>query len=158
MIRVSCSRRWQVKVTKGRYKFCIPQVTGGRNGYGAKLANIFSTQFVIETCDGRRKRAYRQVFSANMTAKGEPQISPCKVRICRTASPHCCVDDRSLSASMVLRCRPHASPRPACACHAVSKVANDLVVQVIEGHDILLCATSPKACYHMQHYGLRMAH
>ena len=54
-------------------------MTGGRNGYGAKLANIFSTEFVIETCDGRRKRAYRQVFSANMTSKGEPDISPCKV-------------------------------------------------------------------------------
>ena len=25
---------------------------GRRNGYGAKLANIFSKEFVIETCDG----------------------------------------------------------------------------------------------------------
>ena len=58
-------------------------MTGGRNGYGAKLANIFSTEFVIETCDGRRKRAYRQVFSANMTAKGEPEITSCKV-----SAPH----------------------------------------------------------------------
>ena len=37
------------------------QVTGGRNGYGAKLANIFSSEFTIETCDGTRKRQYRQV-------------------------------------------------------------------------------------------------
>ena len=35
------------------------QVTGGRNGYGAKLANIFSTEFIIETCDG--KSQYKQV-------------------------------------------------------------------------------------------------
>ena len=35
------------------------QVTGGRNGYGAKLANIFSTEFTIETCDG--KSQYKQV-------------------------------------------------------------------------------------------------
>ena len=43
---------------------CVnPQVTGGRNGYGAKLANIFSTEFVIETCDGKRQRQYRQVCS-----------------------------------------------------------------------------------------------
>lgn len=27
-------------------------VTGGRNGYGAKLANIFSSEFTIETADG----------------------------------------------------------------------------------------------------------
>lgn len=37
------------------------QVTGGRNGYGAKLANIFSNEFVVETCDGIRKRRYKQV-------------------------------------------------------------------------------------------------
>ena len=36
------------------------KVTGGRNGYGAKLANIFSKEFIVETCDGSRKRRYRQ--------------------------------------------------------------------------------------------------
>lgn len=39
------------------------QVTGGRNGYGAKLTNIFSTEFVVETCDGQRGRRYKQVTS-----------------------------------------------------------------------------------------------
>ena len=28
------------------------KTTGGRNGYGAKLANIFSTEFTVETADG----------------------------------------------------------------------------------------------------------
>lgn len=28
------------------------QVTGGRNGYGAKLANIFSTKFVVRLLAG----------------------------------------------------------------------------------------------------------
>lgn len=37
------------------------QVTGGRNGYGAKLANIFSTRFMVETCDGSRQKRYKQV-------------------------------------------------------------------------------------------------
>lgn len=41
----------------------IIQVTGGRNGYGAKLANIFSKEFIVETCDGARKRRYKQVCS-----------------------------------------------------------------------------------------------
>ncbi len=71
--------RCDLVLSGGLVRSCNGQVTGGRNGYGAKLANIFSTEFVIETCDGRRKRAYRQVFSANMTTKGEPEISPCKV-------------------------------------------------------------------------------
>ena len=94
------------------------QVTGGRNGYGAKLANIFSTKwvggrqgrwleagagepvgrlslpthlcrrappahrpptarrrYVVETCDGKRKRRYKQTFTKNMSKKGEPQIT-----------------------------------------------------------------------------------
>ena len=53
------------------------QVTGGRNGYGAKLANIFSTEFVVETCDGKRQRRYRQVFSKNMSVAGKPVITSC---------------------------------------------------------------------------------
>ena len=40
------------------------KTTGGRNGYGAKLANIFSTEFTVETCDGARSgtRVYLYVF------------------------------------------------------------------------------------------------
>jgi DNA topoisomerase-2 len=41
----------------------MTQVTGGRNGYGAKLANIFSTKFVVETADGRRERRFHQTFT-----------------------------------------------------------------------------------------------
>lgn len=52
------------------HPYCV-QVTGGRNGYGAKLANIFSTEFVIETCDGKRQRQYKQVGSRfGRTAQG----------------------------------------------------------------------------------------
>lgn len=41
------------------------QTTGGRNGYGAKLANIYSSMFVIETSDGRKNnRSFSQVRTA----------------------------------------------------------------------------------------------
>jgi DNA topoisomerase-2 len=31
----------------------IKRVTGGRNGYGAKLTNIFSNEFIVDSvCDG----------------------------------------------------------------------------------------------------------
>ena len=33
---------------------------GGKNGYGAKLTNIFSKQFYVETCDG--KNIFKQTF------------------------------------------------------------------------------------------------
>ena len=54
------------------------QITGGRNGYGAKLANIFSTKFTVETCDGRRQRRFLQTFSHNMGTKSTPKITACK--------------------------------------------------------------------------------
>ncbi|KAG5180151.1 topoisomerase [Tribonema minus] len=50
------------------------KTTGGRNGYGAKLANIFSTEFVVETADGATRKRYRQVFRNNMGDKDEPVI------------------------------------------------------------------------------------
>jgi DNA topoisomerase-2 len=53
-------------------------VTGGRNGYGAKLANVFSTEFTVETCDGHRQKRYKQVFSNNMSKIGKPVIKDCK--------------------------------------------------------------------------------
>lgn len=49
-------------------------VTGGRNGFGAKLANIFSTRFVIETADSSSKKQYTQEFCNNMREKSAPEI------------------------------------------------------------------------------------
>ncbi|KAF8750223.1 hypothetical protein HU200_012478 [Digitaria exilis] len=65
-------------LTSSNYNDNEKKTTGGRNGYGAKLTNIFSTEFVIETADGRRLKKYKQVFSENMGKKSEPQITKCK--------------------------------------------------------------------------------
>ncbi len=54
----------------------FPLATGGRNGYGAKLANIFSTSFEVEIWDPERGLHYKQAWSDNMTAVGQPQIAP----------------------------------------------------------------------------------
>ncbi|KAM0687539.1 DNA topoisomerase 2 [Conglomerata obtusa] len=59
-------------LTSSNYDDDEKKVTGGRNGYGAKLCNIFSKEFIIETADGKKK--YRQVFSNNMSDKEEPEI------------------------------------------------------------------------------------
>ena len=49
-------------LTSSNYNDNEKKTTGGRNGYGAKLANIFSTEFVIETADGARSgKKYKQV-------------------------------------------------------------------------------------------------
>jgi len=48
-------------LTSSNYNDNEKKTTGGRNGYGAKLTNIFSTDFVIETADGKRQLKYKQV-------------------------------------------------------------------------------------------------
>ncbi len=53
----------------------MKKTTGGRNGYGAKLANIFSTRFTIETADRSSGKRYRQTFRDNMTTREEPVVS-----------------------------------------------------------------------------------
>ena len=50
------------------------KTTGGRNGYGAKLANIFSREFVVETADKSRGLKYKQTFRDNMSARANPII------------------------------------------------------------------------------------
>lgn len=48
-------------LTSSNYNDNEKKTTGGRNGYGAKLTNIFSTEFIIETADGKRQLKYKQV-------------------------------------------------------------------------------------------------
>ncbi|KAI4291354.1 DNA topoisomerase II, partial [Pancytospora philotis] len=60
-------------LTSSNYDDKEKKVTGGRNGYGAKLCNIFSTRFVVETADG--KRQYRQLFEDNMERVHPPTIT-----------------------------------------------------------------------------------
>lgn len=52
------------------------KLTGGKNGFGAKLANIFSHRFEVETVDRRTKQRYTQVFENNMKVKHPPVIEP----------------------------------------------------------------------------------
>ena len=62
-------------LTSSNYNDDQKKVTGGRNGYGAKLCNIFSSEFVIETADCRVGKKFRQVFRENMSSKGQAEIS-----------------------------------------------------------------------------------
>ncbi|CAE7696469.1 TOP2, partial [Symbiodinium sp. KB8] len=62
-------------LTSSNYDDDEKKVTGGRNGYGAKLANIFSTSFTVETVDSRQGLKYIQTFTDNMGSKTEPEIT-----------------------------------------------------------------------------------
>jgi len=61
-------------LTSGNYNKDEEKITGGKNGFGAKLTNIFSTYFEIETIDRNRKLKYNQVYRDNMSIKEEPII------------------------------------------------------------------------------------
>jgi len=68
-------------LTSTNYDDTEKRVTGGRNGYGAKLTNIFSTFFSVETIDGKRKRKFYQEYSDNMSSRTKPVITELKTNI-----------------------------------------------------------------------------
>lgn len=63
-------------LTGSNFDDSIAKVTGGRNGYGAKLTNIFSTAFEVETLDTKRGFHYRQSWANNMSEMGEAVVTP----------------------------------------------------------------------------------
>ena len=62
-------------LTSSNYDDSDERVTGGRNGYGAKLANVFSTKFVVETGCVKNNKKYVQTWTDNMTKKNKAKIS-----------------------------------------------------------------------------------
>ncbi|XP_013188614.2 DNA topoisomerase 2 [Amyelois transitella] len=61
-------------LTSSNYNDEEEKVTGGRNGYGAKLCNIFSTKFTVETASKQYKKHFKQTWGSNMTKASEPKI------------------------------------------------------------------------------------
>ncbi len=51
------------------------RITGGTNGLGSKLTNIFSKVFKLETADSNQKKAYTQEWSNHMADKSKPIIT-----------------------------------------------------------------------------------
>lgn len=51
----------------------VERVWGGLHGLGAKLTNIYSKKFILETSDGKKK--YTQIFQDNLNKIGKPKIT-----------------------------------------------------------------------------------
>ena len=62
-------------LTSTNYEKDEKKIVGGKNGYGAKLTNIFSTVFKLETVDHVRKLKYSQEFKNNMKKRGKPKVT-----------------------------------------------------------------------------------
>ncbi|KAF3816889.1 hypothetical protein GH733_014237, partial [Mirounga leonina] len=70
-------------LTSSNYDDDEKKVTGGRNGYGAKLCNIFSTKFTVETASREYKKMFKQAsinkyltWMDNMGRAGEMELKP----------------------------------------------------------------------------------
>ena len=61
-------------LTSTNYDDTQKRIVGGRNGYGAKLANIYSTEFSVVIKDHETKQMYTQSWSKNMTVCNQPKI------------------------------------------------------------------------------------
>ena len=62
-------------LTSTNYDDNEKRVVGGRNGYGAKLANVYSTKFTVTIKDGENKKKYTQTWTKNMRACDPPKIT-----------------------------------------------------------------------------------
>jgi len=65
-------------LTSTNYDDTEQRVTGGRNGYGAKLANIYSLEFDVEIVDKERAKKFKQIFTDNMDNKSKAKVTSLK--------------------------------------------------------------------------------
>lgn len=65
-------------LTSSNYDDDQAKVTGGRNGFGAKLCNVFSHKFILETVDSKTKQKYQQTWTENMSKMAPAKITPLK--------------------------------------------------------------------------------
>lgn len=67
-----------ILLTGSNYDDTEKRVVGGRNGYGAKLTNIYSKKFMVEVQDGESGKYYCQTWTNNMSNKTTPEIKQAK--------------------------------------------------------------------------------
>jgi DNA topoisomerase-2 len=61
-------------LTSTNYDDSQQRVVGGRNGYGAKLTNVYSSKFSIKIKDSENKTTYTQEWTNNMKNCGKPKM------------------------------------------------------------------------------------
>jgi DNA topoisomerase-2 len=62
-------------LTSSNYNDDEKRITGGRNGYGSKVSNIFSTKFIVDIIDVKRKKKFSQTWRDNMSIAEDPIIT-----------------------------------------------------------------------------------
>lgn len=67
-------------LTSGNYAKGEEKIVGGKNGYGAKLTNIFSTKFTVETRSPKHGQKYSQTWTKNMSVAGKASVKADKAK------------------------------------------------------------------------------
>ena len=67
-------------LTSSNYDKGEEKIVGGKNGYGSKLANVFSKEYTITTVDHRAKKKYIQTWRNNMSVCEPPKITASAVK------------------------------------------------------------------------------
>jgi DNA topoisomerase-2 len=62
-------------LTSGNYNKEEEKIVGGKNGYGSKVVNCFSTEFSIDIASPAHSKRYRQTWSKNMSIAGKPSVT-----------------------------------------------------------------------------------
>lgn len=62
-------------LTSTNYDDSERRIVGGRNGFGAKLTNIYSSRFTIETVDAHTRQKYTQTWTGNMANVQPPSVT-----------------------------------------------------------------------------------
>ena len=61
-------------LTSGNYDKGEEKIVGGKNGYGAKLVNVFSHEFCVETRSPASGQKYKQVWKDHMSKCEKPSV------------------------------------------------------------------------------------
>lgn len=65
-------------LTGSNYDDMEKKTVGGRNGFGAKLCNVFSTEFTVEVQDQENGKRFKQTWTDNMSTFAKPKITSSK--------------------------------------------------------------------------------
>ncbi len=61
-------------LTSGNYDKSEEKIVGGKNGYGAKLVNVFSNEFTLDVRSPAQSQKYTQVWTEHMSKCGKPSV------------------------------------------------------------------------------------
>lgn len=67
-------------LTSSNYDDTEERTTGGKNGLGSKLCNVFASKFIVEVDDAKRGKRFKQEWTDNMLNVGKAEVTKLPVK------------------------------------------------------------------------------